>query len=138
MIIFKLGVVKYGISLEFFSSFLLCLFYWTRLFVKTIIFNTKFQNSLKDPLYYRILESEKIWHLNDSPFNTKQNWKEKPALFRSDKGIFGMFFKLVLYQRYRVLQINFFWKYQITAITYHKMVALLNFCDIAQKPSFNG
>ena len=29
---------------------------------KMLFFNTSFQNSFKDVLYYRILTSEKFWH----------------------------------------------------------------------------
>ena len=57
--------------------------------------------------------------------NIRQNLK-KGLLFRSEIGIFDMFFKRLYEESFEDLQINSNWKFQIRATIYNEMVTIQN------------
>ena len=64
-------------------------------------------------------------------------WK-KPLLFRSEIGIFDIFFKKLYEESFEDLQINSNWKLQTRATVSHKMMTLKSFCEFTKKFSFNS
>ena len=63
---------------------------------KLPIFDTTFQNSFQVVVDWRILVCQTLWYYNGSPLNIRQNLKKRPLLFRSEIGVFDIFFKKVL------------------------------------------
>ena len=95
-----------------FFGFLFMLFiYFNEAFVtnfmkKLSFFNTNFQNSFQDVVYYRILGCQALWYLNGGPLN------------------FDIFFKRLHEESFEDLQINSNWKFQTRTTISHKMAAL--------------
>ena len=93
-------------------------------FMKNLsFFNTNFQNSFQDVLYYRILGCQTFWYLNGVPLNISQNLK-KYLLFRSEIYISEIFFKRLYKENFEDLQINSNWKFQTCATMSNKIATL--------------
>ena len=54
---------------------------------KLSFFNTNFQISFQDVVYYRISKCQVFWYLNGGPLNIRQNLIKRLLLFRSKIGV---------------------------------------------------
>ena len=89
--------------------FLICV-YFNEAFVKKFMkelsfFNTNFQNSFQNVVYYRILGCQTLIQ-NGGTLNIKQNLKKWPLFFRSKISIFNIFFKRMCEERFEDLEFN--------------------------------
>ena len=89
----------------FFFNFLF-IFILRRLLSKNSFFNTNFQNSFQDVVYYRILGCQNFSYQNGGPLNIRQHMKKKRPLFRSEISIFDIFFRRLHKEIFENLQIN--------------------------------
>ena len=103
--------------------------YFNEAFVKNLMkklsfFNTKFQNSFQDVVYYRVLGFQTLWYQNGGLLNIRQNLKKRPLLFRSEISIFDICFKRMYEESFEDLQINSNWKSQTCGTMSHKISVL--------------
>ena len=79
-----------------------------------------------------------MWYQNGSTLNIKQNLKKMTSFFRSEIGIFEIFFKSLCKESFEDLKYNRNWEFQTRAAMSHKMGGLKSFCKITQKSPFNS
>ena len=103
---------------------LLCFFSisLTRLYEKTITFQCKFPKFISRCSRLQNIKMSKLVILKSK--NIRENLKKRPLLFRSEIGIFDMFFKRLHEVSFEDLQLNSNWKFQTRATMSHKMASL--------------